>query len=332
MFNHRSYKIFSLVIGILLISLIVYLGGKGSIKQILDANLFFLLCSALVTILLVLTTSIRWGVIVNTIENKKVVSYFDCLYYLLLSRTFGLVGSQLTGDIGGRTLILKLTKNVKLKNGLLSVFIDRFQDLFLLIVLVVLTILYLQGTLNQIITLFLYIIILPIYLLLFTFSFNKLFGFTLNLFSSGLHKINEIFHCKKIADWKNRLTSQSQKTLFSKDINFRISFLTLSRFFLIVFQFYFISESLSTDISFVKILFSIPIAQLSFLIALTPGGLGIYDFGWYGVLYLLGVPEGQIIPFVIGQRIFLIVFTLFLTTVIYSIYNLFPKIKCKISV
>ena len=70
-----------------------------------------------------------------------------------------------------------------------------------------------------------------------------------------------------------------------------------------------------TNIRLVHILISIPIAQLSLFLAFTPAGLGIYDFGWYGALKLSGVPDSEIIPFVLGQRVFLTVFTLIIMVI-----------------
>jgi uncharacterized membrane protein YbhN (UPF0104 family) len=48
-----------------------------------------------------------------------------------------------------------------------------------------------------------------------------------------------------------------------------------------------------------------PITQLSLIVAVTPGGLGLVEAGWYGVLLLGAVPEGDVLTFVVAQRAFI---------------------------
>lgn len=52
------------------------------------------------------------------------------------------------------------------------------------------------------------------------------------------------------------------------------------------------------------------VTQLSLVVAVTPGGLGLVDAGWYGVLLLAGVPTQQALTFVIAQRAFIFVHVL----------------------
>jgi len=62
-------------------------------------------------------------------------------------------------------------------------------------------------------------------------------------------------------------------------------------------------------------------------LAFTPAGLGIYDFGWYGALKLAGVPDSEIIPFVLGQRAFITIFTLLFTFTAFSLKQIHSKIN-----
>ena len=57
-----------------------------------------------------------------------------------------------------------------------------------------------------------------------------------------------------------------------------------------------------------------PITQLSFPIALTPGGLGIFEAAWYGVLLQSGISQASIAPFLVEQRVLTMVFIGVLTT------------------
>jgi uncharacterized membrane protein YbhN (UPF0104 family) len=55
---------------------------------------------------------------------------------------------------------------------------------------------------------------------------------------------------------------------------------------------------------------SFPITQLSLVLAVTPGGLGVFDASWYGVLLLGGVSHQDAITFVIAQRAYIFIFVL----------------------
>jgi uncharacterized membrane protein YbhN (UPF0104 family) len=52
---------------------------------------------------------------------------------------------------------------------------------------------------------------------------------------------------------------------------------------------------------------SFSVAQLSALLAVTPGGLGIQDVGWAGALQWLGAEEVMIALFVLGFRVLMVV-------------------------
>jgi uncharacterized membrane protein YbhN (UPF0104 family) len=53
-----------------------------------------------------------------------------------------------------------------------------------------------------------------------------------------------------------------------------------------------------------------PLTQLSLVIAVTPGGLGIFDASWYGVLLLGGLTHQDALTFVVAQRAYIFVFVL----------------------
>lgn len=53
-----------------------------------------------------------------------------------------------------------------------------------------------------------------------------------------------------------------------------------------------------------------PLTQLSLVIAVTPGGLGIFDASWYGVLLLGGLTRQDALTFVVAQRAYIFVFVL----------------------
>ena len=65
-----------------------------------------------------------------------------------------------------------------------------------------------------------------------------------------------------------------------------------------------IADALSLKIPWPWLVLGLPIAQLSLLLTLTPGALGTFELGWYGVLALGGVKSETILAFLIGRRLY----------------------------
>jgi len=314
--ENKSFKWLSFILGLLLVVVIIYLGGIDALKKVLKADIAFILISLGVTVILMLITAIRWGSIINSLEKRKLLSYPEYFHYLILSRSIGLLSSQTIGDFAGRPLILKASRKVTLKKGFLAILIERFSDLLLIVILSIPIATFLFGVLT-ISTVFICIFIMSfiVFWVTYGFKFNFLFINSLRLCSSGVRKLGRIIRTSITQVWSDKIKAFSDEKMFTQQFNIKIASYTVLRFILISLQFYFISVAIGTDIGFDDILISIPIAQLSLFLAFTPAGIGIYDFGWYGALKLSGVANSEIIPFILGQRAFLTVFTLLFTVI-----------------
>jgi uncharacterized membrane protein YbhN (UPF0104 family) len=65
--------------------------------------------------------------------------------------------------------------------------------------------------------------------------------------------------------------------------------------------------TLNIPISPSLILLGTPIGQLTYLFAFTPGGLGIFEAGWIGILKLANVKTDYAMAFVVGQRVLTVI-------------------------
>ncbi|MCB0013216.1 MAG: flippase-like domain-containing protein, partial [Anaerolineales bacterium] len=74
-------------------------------------------------------------------------------------------------------------------------------------------------------------------------------------------------------------------------------------------RFYFISLALGLVTTATLFLALYPMAQLSLIIALAPGGLGVFDLSWLGLLSLAAVSGAE--HFAVAQRIYVTVINLF---------------------
>jgi uncharacterized membrane protein YbhN (UPF0104 family) len=75
-------------------------------------------------------------------------------------------------------------------------------------------------------------------------------------------------------------------------------------------QYYWIAAAIRLPQPAVLFLAAFPLTQLSLIVAIAPGGLGIFDLSWYGLLLLAGVTDSAATTFVIAQRAAMFVFVL----------------------
>lgn len=81
----------------------------------------------------------------------------------------------------------------------------------------------------------------------------------------------------------------------------------------IALSYFYIGQAIRLTASAWLFIAAFAVAQLSLIIAIAPGGLGIFDFGWLGLLALGGVAEDGAKAFVIAQRAYIFVFVLLWT-------------------
>jgi uncharacterized membrane protein YbhN (UPF0104 family) len=81
----------------------------------------------------------------------------------------------------------------------------------------------------------------------------------------------------------------------------------------------FLGQAVGIFLSPVVFLFGASVTQMSYVVSVTPDGLGVYDAAWYGVLALDGIADTAIGSFLILQRVFTIVVIGALTLLIFGV-------------
>ena len=78
---------------------------------------------------------------------------------------------------------------------------------------------------------------------------------------------------------------------------------TTSRTTFTAMRFVTMAEAVGLGLGADKILLFVPSAQFAALLALTPGGLGIADWSWSGLLYKIGADRHLIVPYLVSLRL-----------------------------
>lgn len=297
-------RIFALA-GIVLFGGVLYYAGPEAWQRVLTADIYYLLIAFVVSVLLTASSATRWGLITNAVVKKQVCSYPHYFYYLLIGRVSGLFVPRTVGDLAIRPLALRAANRLSMGQMLYALFLDKSFDLAVLGTLLGPSILYILRWLP-----------LSGYMLLAFFAFLglSLFWWRYDTFlkailgwvsQNGPHWLPRK---GKTGQWLDFLSKEED--LVSSGVVMRAYLITLVRFVFLTLQFYLISAALRLSFSFWQFWGAIPLVQLGLLVAITPGALGILEVGWLGALTLLGGTEADCNSFVIGQRVFVFVFTL----------------------
>ena len=273
------------------------LAGKKSIDSLKAIQWVPFLGAILCTVIITVSISFRWKEITNHLEGKKVASWTSFYYFFIISRALGFIIPKDISDIGLRTAGLKKRHNLRTMSAGTSVIIDRLFDLLLIGLFLLGTLPFWSGlfssTLNIIFLLF--FLAIPGIILIFN---HRILVWILQKIIDLLFFLMSVFPFLR--------KKMPEKIVFpelTRNIATRLYLLSLLKITATAGRFVFFSHALGLIIDPNTIIYGTPLAQLSYLIAFTPGGLGIFEAGWLGVLKLGQINTSSALSFAVGQRI-----------------------------
>ena len=288
------------IAGLVLFTIFIFYGGLVSLNQFGRLKLAPLVGVFITTFAITATISIRWGILVNALGEKRVAEWFEYYRYFIINRILGFILPKDSTDLFGRALLLYRHHSLSLMRSGASVVFDRLFDLLTTFIFLFSAIPYWIGIvdINEglcIMGLVSALLFAAIWLL-----YRPLFHFF----------IWASFRSESLA----RYLPGFKKFSFNKDFLFLISkrvlFTTLLlSFFKFVFtsgRFVLITMALGLSINPNLIVLATPLGQLTYLIAITPGGLGIIEAGWFGILSIAGIDPEPTLLFVVGQRVLIV--------------------------
>lgn len=309
-----------LLIGIFLFGLFIYFTNKDNLSKLKEIQYLPAVLALLASLGITSMISFRWGTIVNELAGEKVASWRQYYHYFVQSRALGFILPNNLTDLGVRILWLKKGHKSKLSDAGISVILDRIFDLIFLLVYSAAVLPFWFGLINMkigiavIITLF---ALLGVILIFKQKLFFKIFKKILNI---GIKIFSVIPLLKKKVPEKLEIPEFSTKAIVKIFFSSAIKvFFTITRFVLYIYVFSIVIDPLI-------IIAGTPVAQLSYAFSFTPGGLGILEAGWLGILKVGNVETQQALLYVIGQRILTIILVSLLALISQILFS-FLKIK-----
>jgi uncharacterized membrane protein YbhN (UPF0104 family) len=288
------------LLSLALFGLILWSGGVEPWQQILHSAPEDILVAFLLVGAATVLSATRLRIMVHSMVGRRLASWPHYYYLNMTARALGLVVPRSLSNLGGKSVALRAL-GVSLKRAVWLVMIDNLLDLMLLGVLMIPGLVFLRGLITP-------------------GSFVGLaLGLTLTL-TGALWWGTAAGRWLPLTRWLKRFPwlgsalrvdpEGAANVLPSRSTALQALGLTALLNGALAVGFYYIALAVGITSPWLIFAAGFPITQLSLVISVTPGGLGLFDAGWYGVLLLGGVPRGEALTFVVAQRTFLSVFVL----------------------
>lgn len=285
----------------LLFGLILWWAGPETWRQILQGNWRLLAVALLLYGAAGLVSAIRLRLVTQALASAHMASRRRFYYLNMMARALGLVLPRGISALGGKSVGLR-SLGISLKRSLWIVMTDNFYDVMSLAVVAIPAVFFLQGQMG-------------------TASFGLLAAALWLALGTAIWAVIASGRLAPLLQWtvqrlpwlsrRLQMDTRTAQNLFPHPQPAVGALLwTVLLNVLLISTYYAIGEALGLDAPWWLFAASFPIAQLSLIIAIAPGGLGIFDLGWLGLLRLGGLSQSDAITFVVAQRAYIFVFVL----------------------
>lgn len=318
-------KVLQLLLGLAIFALVISFTDYSALRDVSFRLIFFgvvMLC----TLGMTATSAFKWSLVGNYFAGEKIFPFYKYYFYLLLGRLTASFGPKDIADFGIRAGSLKYSKKLNLYKSFNSVLFDRLIEFGIAALLMIPGLLFFLKVLSAGETIYAMVAVIVGVLSLLAFlkyKFSRIICWLLNL---GVRVSRIIPYLRrKIA--KHEILEQNRELSLPNFLILKLVLLSAVKFIFTALQAYFIFLALDLNISLAYIFISLPLIQISFIFAFTPGGLGIFEAGWLIILKLLGLESGDIFIFLVGRRVLTLIsvsLVTFLAFIFFTIKNKKP--------
>lgn len=297
----RTIRIALQLLSLVLFGLILWWAGTEPWQQILDSDWRLLVAALLIYGAVGIVSALRLRVVAQALTSDYVGSRRRFYYLSMTARVLGLVLPRGISTLGGKSVGLRAL-GISLRRSLWIVLMDNLYDILTLGTAALPAILFLQDQIGVIM------------FILSTFVLWALLALALWLTISSGRLVPLFRWLLARVPWLSQRLEMDERIaahLFPRAapaMNALLQTMVLNG--LLIATYATISRALDLPAPFWLFAAAFPITQLSLIIAVAPGGLGIFDLGWLGLLRLGGMSQADALTFVVAQRAFIYVFVL----------------------
>jgi uncharacterized protein (TIRG00374 family) len=263
--------------------------------------------------------TLRWRHTLRAVMVDEGLNFTKLLKLYMSGTVLGFAFVGGSGSLAYQTMALKKQWNVPYTKVALSLTLDRMLDPVLTVLIFVPALFYLSGQITIECFSTAIWVLFGCFIVISIIGRNHLRGF----FSYGL---NFVPYMNRLAEWlKSFFQSPNSSVTVNRSIiadldSYRFSpsylaGLTLGRMICLILRLQLLAYALGAMIPIEIILIGMIVFQLSWLLAVTPGGIGIAEWGWVGILVRYGFDASDAALLSIAFRIYLVIFSLIILSI-----------------
>jgi len=275
--------------------------GRKDLGRMGALDPFFVGVCFACTVGIAVVSALKWKLSLRCMGEKGATHFGTLFYYFMCGRAVGLVLPMDISDFGVRTMSLKFDHAVSIGKASYSVYLDRTFDVLMAGLFLVPSVLWIAGTIQPGTGLILFGIAFVAGMVCFAFFGQQ----TMAVISLVFHAL---FRAACKIPWVGRRVEFETESRLLAGGNFGgiaswLYLLSAIKFFFTAMRFVSIGLAVGLGLGARDILLFVPGAQFAAFFALTPGGLGIADWSWSGLLYKIGADKHVIVPYLVSLRL-----------------------------
>lgn len=311
------------LLGIVVVFLLIRISGfplRHLFEKCLGLEVNYILLMLGCTLLTVFMKSSRWSLIVRLLTNKEKFPNGFFFHYTCLSTLMAFFVSQTFSHLGVKTLSLKYKQDIRVIEGSSTVVIEHILNFLIILASALPSFLFVAKLLPGIPALCASIALIISIFMVTNYYYSLMLKYIYAAISFVYKIIGKISFVKRVVNFE--LSFNAPQSDMKKINALKLLLFSVIIYYGLLIRYYIYAGALHIEVPLLQFILTFPIVYIISIVGITPGAIGIAEFGWFGVLLFIGVGREEASVFVISQRVFS-VFSMLIITFFGYMYYLF---------
>lgn len=295
-------------LGLGLVVAIVAVGGLEGLQNLGALDPLFVLVALASTLGIVAAIAVRWRLLLHAMVHRRVARFGDYVHYFLVSRLLGYVLPKDASDIGSRVAHLSRVHGVPVSQAGGSVVFDRLFDALTVGLAAVAAFAHWLGWFGPEEAIGVMVGLAVVVGGVLAAAHRPLMHAPIRLFNATDALVRRIARRDPRPDGGPLAPER-----LGRGVVVGAYVASVAKFAITAIRNVAYAAALGLPIPAVVLVLASPLAQLAYLVAFTPGGLGIFEAGWVGTLRMAEVELATATAFAVGHRVLTLAFIASLT-------------------